>query len=456
MKTTNCILLFVASLVFRTGAFAQSPPPVKVSLADAVLSAVQNNHDLIAARHEVGRANARLREAWGYALPSIDLSASYTRALKKPVFFFPNIFDSTALKQGQVVAIEIGSDHSVDLNLSVSQVLFSSAVFTGVGTAKIYAQAAREVYRAKEIETVTNARKAFYAVLLAAEVREMLRSNLKNAEDNLANVSVLTNQGLLSEYDRLRAEVGAANVKPEVIRAENNYELALNSLKSAMGLPFDREIEVAGTLEYAAVDPGILRGAVETVVETNPSLNALRYQLDVNDAITTIERSNNLPTLAAFGTYELQTQKNDLRISTHDFIRSSLVGLSFSMNIFNGFRTAGRVEQAELDSRKTFEQIASTEMNLKTAVQSTMMSLARARERINAQERTVEQAEKGYRIATTRLTSGSGTQLEVNDAQLALTTARTNRMQAVYDYLVASADLDQLLGRVPEYVKTQE
>jgi outer membrane protein TolC len=70
--------------------------------------------------------------------------------------------------------------------------------------------------------------------------------------------------------------------------------------------------------------------------------------------------------------------------------------------------------------------------------------------------KTVDQAERGYRIATTRFVSGSGTQLEVNDAQLALTRSKVNRIQAIYDYLVASADLDQILGRVPEYVKGEE
>jgi outer membrane protein TolC len=429
---------------------------LRVSLADAVRSALESNHDLIAARHEVGRADARVREAWGYALPSIDLSGTYTRALKKPVFFFPNIFDSSAAARGEVTAIEIGSDHAVDLGVSVSQTIFNSAVFTGVSTAKTYLRAAGEVYRAKESEAVANSRKAFYAVLLAAEVKSMLRSNLKNAEENLANVTVLANQGLLSEYDRLRAEVAAANVQPEVIRAENNYELSLNNLKIAMGIPFDQPIDVEGSLEFVAVDEGMIDGATESVLETNPSLSALRYQLDINDAIAAVERASYLPSLAAFGSYQLQTQKNDLRISTRDFVKSSVVGLSLSMNIFNGFRTAGRVEQAELDTRKTYEQIANTEMNLKTAAQSTIMSLGRARERINAQQRTVEQAEKGYRIATTRFTSGSGTQLEVNDAQLALTTAKTNRMQAIYDYLVAAAELDQLLGRRPEYVTTPE
>lgn len=426
------------------------------TLQDAVRAALRNNHELAEARHEVGRADARLREAWGYALPSIDLTGRYTRAIKKPVFFFPNIFDSIASRRGEVRAIEIGSDNSIDLNLTVSQVVFNSAIFTGVGTAKIYSQAAREVYRAKKLETITAVRKAFYGVLLAREVRDMLQANLRNAEENVKNATNLAAQGLISEYDKLRAEVGLANVRPEVIRAENNYELALNNLKVTIGSSVDDSLEVAGVLTYEAVDEGIAKEAPRTVLETNPSLAALRYQRDVNDAITAIERANFLPSLAAFGNYQLQTQQNDLRISTRDFVRSSLFGVSLSLNIFDGFRTSARVEQAELDSRKTQEQISKTEQNLKAAVRATLLSLRRAKERIDAQERTVEQAERGYRIAVTRFTSGSGTQLEVNDAQLALTTARTNRVQAIYDYLVASADLDQLLGRHPSYVLPDE
>lgn len=444
-------LSLCAAAVWRDEGEAQH----RFTLDDAIRAAVRSNHDLAAARFEVGRADARLREAWGYAMPSIDLTGQYTRAIKKPVFFFPNIFDTTASKRGQVMAIEIGSTNSFIMSMTVSQVLFNAAVITGVGTAKIYSQAAREVYRAKEVETITAVRKAFYAVLLAAEVRAMLYSNLRNAEENVKNASILAAQGLISEYDKLRAEVGLANIRPEVIRAEGNYDLALNTLKATIGVPYSDTIEVVGSLEFAPVVERTLPEATTAVIEANPSLAALRHQVEVNEAIATVERSNYLPSLAAFGNYQFQAQKNDLRISTRDFINSAQVGLALSLNVFNGFRTAARVEQAELDVRKTEEQIALTENALKTAVQSTLTSLRRARERVEAQERTVEQAEKGYRIATTRFKTGSGTQLEVNDAQLALTTAKTNRIQAIYDYLVASADLDQLFGNRPPYLTSE-
>ncbi len=447
----RALLLVQLCAVLTVSADSQ---PQSVTLREAVRSALKNNPELAAARHEVAQANAQLREAWGYALPSIDFSGRYSRALKKPVFFFPNIFDSSAAKRGDVTAIEIGSDNSFDFSFTVSQVLFNSAVFTGVGTANIYAKAAEELFRSKTVGTVAATRRAFYGVLLAKEVLGMLEANLKNAEETFKNASVLAGQGLLSEYDKLRAEVGLANIKPEVIRAENNYALALNNLKIAMGIPVDTELQIAGGLTFSPVDDGIVESADISVLERNPSLNALRYQEDVNDAITAIERANYLPSLAAFGTYQWQAQKNNFRFSTRDFVASSVVGLSISMNVFNGFRTNARVEQAELDTRKVQEQITHTEMRLRTAAESVVRTLRAARQRIEAVERTVEQAQRGHRIAMTRFTSGSGTQLEVSDAQLALTTATTNKIQAIYDYLVAGSDLDELLGRVPDYANT--
>jgi outer membrane protein len=433
-------------------AVAQDQPTRLVTVQEAIDGALRNNHDLVAARMDVAKADALVSEARGYALPSLDVKGTYTRAIKKPVFFFPNIFDEDSSKRSEILPIEIGADNSFDLTLSATQVLFNMAVFTGVGAAKVYSQAAHELYRAKIVETVTSTRRTFYGVLVAREVRAMTSANVKNAEENLQNVKILARQGLASEYDQLRAEVGAANIRPELIRADNDYTLALNNLKIAMGIPFDERIEVSGELQFLPVDPGILHDALEAVTIHNPSLAALRKQAELSEAAMNVERANFYPTLAAFGNYQYQAQKNSWKISTADFVRSAVVGLSFSLNIFNGLRTVSRIEQAELDSRKIQQQIAGTETNLRTATQSVLMQLKRAEERIEAQERTVEQAEKGYRIATVRYTSGAGTQLEVNDAQLALTQAKVNRIQALYDYVNAAAELDRLLGRLPGHV----
>lgn len=413
-------------------------------------SALDNNHELMAAQLEVQRADARVREAWGSALPRIDLKANYTNAIKKPVFFLPDFLNPGS---GKVSAIEIGSTHAFDMNLRADQVLFNAAVFVGVGTARIYYRAAEETYRAKEVEVVASARKGFYGVLLAREVLAMMRSNLANAEENLANVRLLAGQGLVSEYDLLRAEVAVDNLRPEIIRAENAERQAVNGLKILLGVPFGTVIDVEGSLELQPVDEELLDEATRAVLEENPNLSAMRHQVEVADAIVSVERSGYLPTLSAFGTYSYTSQKNTFKFALNDFIASSTVGVSLSMNIFNGLQTNARVDAARLEHRKAEESLEGLETALQTTAESITLQIRRARQRVDAQGKTVQQAEKGYRIAVTRYKSGTGTQLEVNDAQLALTQARVNRMQALYDHLVAAADLDQALGRVPDHLR---
>jgi outer membrane protein TolC len=182
----------------------------------------------------------------------------------------------------------------------------------------------------------------------------------------------------------------------------------------------------------------------------------VKRQIELNGAVVNAERTGYLPTIAAFGSYSYNAAKNEFNFSTNDFYKGSTVGLSLSMNLFQGLQTYSRVEQAQLERRKSEEQQISLERNLKTGLGSILGNLQQARKRVEAQGKTVEMAERGYAIVTTRFLNSAATQLEVNDAQLALTQAKVNRVQAIYDYLVASADLDQLIGRLPSFVLESE
>jgi outer membrane protein TolC len=452
MKSFTSLFVTTAiTLVLSSPGRAQQDTSSTLTLQQAVMIALQRNQDLTAARLEIDRAEAQVLEAWGYAMPALDFQGRYTRALKKPVFFLPSEF--TGGKAGDPPrAVRVGSDHSLDLSLTGRQTLFNASVITGVGASRIYARAAREGYHAKRLEVVTNVRKAYYRVLLAAEAKRLMQANLANAEENLGNVQLLSKQGVVSEYDELRATVGVENLRPAVIQAENNEQLALDGLRVAMGADQGFAFRVADTLRYEPVDEGILADAPLRAVEQNLGLRALRLQIDIGEAFVDVERSSYLPSLSAFGNYQYQLAKNNLRFSPGDLISSSQVGLVVSLSVFQGLQTSARVQQAKVNVRKIEEQVASVETNLRTAANSAVLRLREAGQRIKAQEKTVEQAERGYRIATTRFLNGSGTQLEVNDAQLALSQARVNRIQAVYDYVVASADLDVTIGRVPDYV----
>jgi outer membrane protein len=444
-------------------AFSQDLPERKLGLEDAVRIAMKQNPDLTSARLEVKRSDARVMEAWGNALPSVDLSSQYVHFVDKPVSYFPDyliypltkILDSTIhtpAATGQLVLMQgsLTPGFTAGASVNVKQILFNGAVFVGVGAAHVYSHLARDLYQAKQVETVTKVRKAYYGALLAREALEMMRSSLRNAEDNFKNVQLMRRQGIVSEYDELRATVGVDNLRPAVLQSENNLNLALDALRNTIGIA-NEEILLADSLAFAAVDDTLLEHAEGLVIESNPNLSAVARQIELNGAIVNAERSSYLPTIAAFGSYSYQGIRNDFNFSTNDFYKSSQVGLSFSLNLFQGMQTYARVEQAQLEERKSEEQKINLERTLKTGVHSVIGNLKQARKRVEAQQRTVETAERGYKIVTTRFLANAATQLEVNDAQLALTQAKVNRIQSVYDYLVASADLDQLLGRLPSY-----
>ncbi len=459
-------LCLALAIVFATApAESQQNPPQRLSLQDAVRLAMKRNPDLTSARLEVKRSDSRVVEAWGNALPTVDLSGQYVHLIDKPVTFFPDVFlysfmkeiDSTTPKPtGQLVPVSFSPGFAASATLNVRQILFNGAVFIGVGAANIYSHLARDLFQAKQVETVTKVRKAYYGALLAHEALDLMHSSLQNAEDNRQNVRLMLKQGIVSEYDELRASVGVENLRPMVIQSETNFNLAVDNLRNTIGVSNKDEFVLTDSLSFQSVDEEILKRAESLVLELNPGLSAVKRQIELNGAVVNAERSNYLPTIAAFGQYQYQAAKNEFNFSTNDFYKGSTVGLSLSLNLFQGFQTYARVEQAQLEQRKSQEQQVSLERTLQTGLHSIMGNLQQARKRVEAQGKTVEMAERGYKIVTTRFLSNSATQLEVNDAQLALTQAKVNRVQAIYDYLVATVDLDQLIGRLPGYLLETE
>ncbi len=464
MKRMIFIITVLSCSLLRIAA-AQSADTVQLPLTidAAVTMAMQHNPELQSARLEVQRSDARVMEAWGYTMPSVDLSGTFNHIVEKPKSFFPDaiyyplvkLMDSTARlprPTGQLIELpfSMSPTNSANAAINVRQILFNGSVFVGVGAASVYSQLARDLFLQKKVETVAKVRKAYFGALLAHEALTMMESNLRNAEQNLKNVQLMRSQGIVSEYDELRATVGVDNLRPIVIQTETGFRLAVDNLRNTIGIGDSVNVLPSDALILQEVDEGILQSADRTVLESNPNLNIVKHQIELNNASVNAERANYLPTIVAYGSYSYTAIKDNYRISTNDFYKTAQVGLNFSLNLFQGLQTNSRIEQAQLEKQKTEEQKGSLERNLQMGIRSLIGNLRQARKRIDAQQKTVETAERGYKIVTARFLSNAATQLEVNDAQLALSQAKVNRMQSIYDYLVSASELDSMLGRLPD------
>ncbi len=413
-------------------------------LDEAIKIALENNNQVRVARLELIKSEEKLVEARSALIPQLNLSASYSRYLKKPVLFLPPDSPFGRLTGG---VIEIGFDNSYLGSLALQMPIFAWPVYSGIRVANKSRALAEQVYKSISAKTITDVKKAFYGVLLAKEGYKITKMRIDFAEDNLKNVEKMYRQGLVSEYDYVSAQVQYQNLLPLLIQAENNLELAKNGLKLTLGLDVKQEIDVVGDMEIKDFQEIDHSTALKELYQNNPDLKQAEYQVEISRELVSTEFSGHLPSLFLIGNFQYQSQANDFNFNQYRWIRTTFVGLQIQIPIFKGFGTQARIDQARISLQQSMERLTFTKQALENELKNTLYKIDQSKKRIEAQKKAVELAELGYKIARRRFESGVGTQLEVSNAEVNLAQARLNYQQAIYDYLVALSDLERLTGK---------
>lgn len=431
----------------------------KISLDEAIKQSINSNKQLQSAVYDVSKAEADVDEAFGYALPRVDLSANFTRYLLPMQFFF-NAGALGAQQPGQPEMgggfIEASLDNAIDARIDVSQTIFNSAVFRSISASDNYYDAAVMNLKVKVDELVFNVKTSYYQALLQKESFELVKSSKTNAETNFKDIKILFDEGLIAEYDMIRAEVQVENFVPQLISAENEFENAKNNLKVIMGMDPNEKIDLTDNLasfkdDYS--DEYNIEEVEGNILTSNPQLAALTMQKEVNKDFIAVYESEYLPTLSAFGNYSLQGQSDDFSFPT---ARTSQVGLKLQMNLFSGLQTNAKVEKAELDLMKTTSQEELVELNIKSQVKNLVNRIQSSQKQLEANKRNLSQAERGYEIAKIRYEEGIGSLLEINDSDLAFRTAKINNLRTKFELLISYAQLDQMLGNYSQKYKVKQ
>ena len=443
------LIFLLAILMSRSQAFQAAPLPAArdtlvLSIEQAIAMALHQNRDLMIAGEERVKANAQVGEAKSGAFPQLTASGQYMRYIKKQVMFLPpgNAINPT----DKTLLFEIGSNNAYSGAVQLSQALFSRKVGVALQIAKTYRQLAAESYSAAQQAVVRDTRKAFYQILLAQKLVEANRQGLEVIQANYTNIQAQYRVGAAAEYDLIRAEVQLANTEPLVISAENGYQLAVNALKNLLAIPLDQPVVIAGELSYEELPAEVAKQAEAQALAVNPAIKQLSLQEQMLDRNISIEKAGNFPTLYAIGSYIWQSQDNTFKFGNYNWANTVNAGVSLSYPLFDGFRTRNRVQQAKVERNKVRYNRLKMEEGLRVQIQAGALRMAEARQRMSGQEKTIEQAQKAVRIAQTRFKSGVGTQLELLDAQVAMTRSQTNYAQALYDYLVSKTEWEFATG----------
>ena len=456
---------FVSFLLITGSVYAQQQT---LTLEDAIQLALANNIDIKVAEMNKDKSRAAVREAFGYALPSLNFSADFSHFLKKPAMPFPDftalltnetyniLFDENIIPRdnSKFVPVEtrlqsFALSNNYSASITLSQVLFSSAVFEGIGASQTYYELARVELDNTVSKTVLSVQKSFYGVLLAKAVLNITNASFTNAQENFDNVKALYKQGMVSEFDYLQAEVRVENIRPVLLRVENILLTTKYGLKITMGIDQKDEIEVSGEIKLDSIDISNEDELIQEAILSNFDLKSLELKKEVDKAFIQLDVSEYWPTLAAFGNYSYAGASDKWNFQNYDY---ATVGLTLSFNLWQGNRTKNSVEQSTITYKQTEEQLLQLKDYTTLGVKSNIQELKRAKSLIELQERTVKLAERSYHIAKVRYQEGAGSQLELQNADQDLSQARLNRVEAIHSYLITKFELDQLLGRTnPRY-----
>lgn len=432
-------IFLIIFLLIAVAKFNFSQEKLILSLEDSIKLALSQNPYHLASEERVEAAKHKLREAASSFLPSLNAQGLHTLDEKLFELEFPSFIPG---QPPEKVSIDFTKDYQFALSLSLP--LFTSGRLTsGFKQAKYNLLTTEEAVRESKHLTVFNTKKAFYGVLLAREFVKVAEEAVDVAEKHFRNVKSLYEVGMASKFDLLRSEVQVANLKPQLIKARNNMKIAELGLRTLLGIDLSQPIEVKGDLAFEPYEPD-LEKSLTVAIANRPEISQLGYQKQMAREMVKLARSSNLPSLALSGTYNFWADK--FIFQRDNWQSYYAVNLVLTVPIFNGFATSAKVAQSKSMIKELELTQRGAEEMIKFEVRQAILNLQEARESLLSQEKNVEQAQESLRIAELNFSEGLATTLDVSSAQAALTQAKTNYTQALYDYVISLAQLDRAMG----------
>ena len=427
------VLALALLAMMATGAKAQDT--LRISLKEAVQIALSENPTIKVADQEIQLKKEANREVIYGLLPEVSLVGNFNHTIEKQTM--------AMMEQ----TFKVGSMNSVSGGVSASLPVFVPALYQSMKLTKKDVELAMEKARSSRLDMVNQVTKAFYQLLLAQDSYNVLQKSYKQSEDNFNVVDAKYKQGSVSEYDKISAEVQMRSLKPSVVSAGNGVNLAMLQLKVLLGMESDMPVAVVGNLKdyEMAMFTRQAQPQPENIVGGNTTLRQLDMNYDMLQRNLKLKYTNFMPTLALSFQYMYTTLGNDWKISNYQWNPYSTLGLSLSIPLFKGSNFS-QVKQAKLQLKQLDQTRINTERQLKMQAQSYLDNMAASSEQVVSNKEAVYQAEKGRTIAEKRYEVGRGTILELNSSEVALTQAKLTYNQSIYDYLVAKANLDLVMG----------
>ncbi len=409
----------------------------KISIKQAIDLALQDSYQIIDAAKTRDIYEAKLKQAQASFYPSVNLSGSYGRALKKARM---PIGDSL---------LEVGKNNTFTAAVGLNYILWSGGqVRSNAKLAGVQAQESLYQYKHTQSLVTQQVVKFCYDIIYASALIRVQEEYLDIAKQHLAETRARYREGLSSNLDVLNQKVQVENIEPQVMQAKKNFELGNLYLRQILNRDPEDDIYLTWTEKDLRVPPTPpLDELYALAMKYRPELVMSKLAVDAAHYNIQIAKSGHMPVLALTADYSYNAY-TDQGFPQHrnQYYWASNAGLSLNIPLFEGFKISSQVTQRELAYEQAVAAYKNKLKNVRIQVKDAYLNLEEAKSRIEATRGVVQQARENLNAQMLRYRNGLSSRLELNDATANVNDSDLQYVQAVYDAVIALSDLKYAVG----------
>jgi outer membrane protein TolC len=410
-----------------------------LSLMSALNTALQQNAAILKGKNDLEATYGIVVQTRAVALPQVQATGKYTDS------------EITTLQAPPIPGFSYPlPNQNWNAGVQIVQSIYDGGKLTAaVRAARLTKEQAIAQNNTVIADALLSVRVAYYDVLLAAQQITVHEASVNLLQREMEDQQRRFDAGTVPHFNVLRAEVAVANERPLLIRARNNYRVAKNNLSNLLGYNLPRDIREDIPLQLTdklSAPPYTvnLPNAIQQALGNRTELVALRKAEELQQLGIVNAKAGYKPTMQVFAGYNWVNSQFSTDVgSSFDGWNA---GAQFQWNLFDGQLTRGKVLQAKALYDKSKTDLADQSRQIELQVRTACSDFIEAKEVLDSQEKVQEEADEALREARARAEAGTGTQLDVLDAETSLTQARTTNVQALHDYAVARARLERAIG----------
>jgi outer membrane protein len=414
-----------------------------LTLQDCINNALKNNWTYRSAVWGNKSAGNDLWSAWGRFLPRADLYFSNNSAGLGPTSPF---YDNNGVFRPGTPALEY---KSYAVGVSFSQVIFDGGANVFNLSSKLAAKNSSDygLLFSKQ-NLIFQVKQVYFDLLKSKMLLEVQQEVAKRSEQQLKIAQSRFELGSASKSDFLKAKLQYGKDQLALLKAENQVQVSRSNLNAVMGQDVDQAFEVQEVLEKTPMSISYDE-CLRLAYKNHPSIRQSESDIDVAEGGMRAARAGYLPTVSVGGSRNWNASA--IKDVTLDNIRHKDyrwgIGLTISFNLFEGFQTQNAYLNSRNQVKTANEKLEQAKSDVALEVKQAFLSLDETGKSISVSEQNVQAAEEDLNLVQEKYRLGAASILELLDAQVSSQTAKSDKVQALFDYNLAVARLERAIGK---------